>query len=640
MLPEYAHQVETAKAQGAFETRRMQQPSRSGIKLLACPLMPSAARARIPACRQIVLPPGGRILFLALAFIATTCGPAFAQYPPAAPTAYWSFDECAGTEVQDSSGNGHMLAMDGNHPAAWSTGILDGCALDTRQGYAHGPHFADLELLDSFTISFWATTDLWVAGWNASIVCQNSCGQPAGGGWVTQWYADGPSGDCAWFFENSDGSPAEYFSNCSGPEWPSFPDEAAPDVAAGEWAHVALRFNDQIGVADVFLNGARVRYGNWTSRTFSNSAELTIGTDHRNNDGTLCGSNHFYQGDIDELLIYDRALTDAEMLKLANPQPPAGGDLLVAEYGTGTDLDCRVLHYDAAGNYVADFASGGDLIHRIGDIAIAPDGLNVFIARPDLPGSGAVLKYTIDGTPLGTVTGLDNLTTGPNGLTFDGVGNMYVALGSSDGVSSASILEHNMATGQNTEIFGVDHPAGVAISPLTGNLFVVSYAGHQVHEFKRVGGVWTEECTISATGLSNPYGVEVADDGKVYVTSYVPSVVIEFENVGGACGWTRIAPDFVDGLEHPNGVVIGPNGNLFVTSYLDPDRVVEFDIPTRTTIANPYTQGAGLTRPVGLAFVPSPAPIPTVSQWGMVVMVLLVLLAGTIVYTRRCPTQA
>lgn len=35
---------------------------------------------------------------------------------------------------------------------------------------------------------------------------------------------------------------------------------------------------------------------------------------------------------------------------------------------------------------------------------------------------------------------------------------------------------------------------------------------------------------------------------------------------------------------------------------------------------------------------PGPLPIPTLSEWGMCTMTLLMLTAGTIVYGQRCPT--
>jgi hypothetical protein len=99
-------------------------------------------------------------------------------------------------------------------------------------------------------------------------------------------------------------------------------------VAAGAWQHVALAYDKASGVAAIYLNGlvvAQTNLGTFTPQTsFTN---LLIGA--RTAFGSAASPVARFAGGIDELSVYGRALSPAEILAIYNADgvgkcPPAG----------------------------------------------------------------------------------------------------------------------------------------------------------------------------------------------------------------------------------------------------------------------------------------------------------------------------
>ena len=100
-------------------------------------------------------------------------------------------------------------------------------------------------------------------------------------------------------------------------------------IAANEYQHLALRYDQTSGLGSLFVNGlsvAELNFGTFTPRT---DTELRIG--FRPNT-TPFGPLPFL-GQIDEVTLYNSALSNDDMLALAAVPEPATGTLILIGVG-------------------------------------------------------------------------------------------------------------------------------------------------------------------------------------------------------------------------------------------------------------------------------------------------------------------
>jgi hypothetical protein len=182
----------------------------------------------------------------------------------------------------------------------------------------------------------------------------------------------------------------------------------------------------------------------------------------------------------------------------------------------------------------------------------------------------------------------DNATVGePDGLTYDGNGDLYIANGASiaeiaangtvstfasgpalDGVEAVAvdgngyIYGANELTGDiikispdgsNQTLFaqGLSEPEGLAFNG-NGTLYVTEYSVNATVQINPSGAV-----TILATGLNGPSGVTVNQSGNVFVANLANATVTEITSAGGTSTYAR-------GFVEPYGVAADNFGNLFV----------------------------------------------------------------------------
>jgi MYXO-CTERM domain-containing protein len=151
---------------------------------------------------------------------------------------------------------------------------------------------------------------------------------------------------------------------------------------------------------------------------------------------------------------------------------------------------------DANGSigYVGEYTTAGGTVNSMlipsmvlpglgGDLSgIAVSGTNLFVVHfgtLDVPGSGSIGEYTIDGATVNAtlVTGLNR----PRGVAMSG-GNLFVANGgtSTNGVydpGSGSIGEYDAATGATINaalITGLNTPLGIAVVPEPSSLVLAA----------------------------------------------------------------------------------------------------------------------------------------------------------------------
>ena len=196
----------------------------------------------------------------------------------------YSFNEGAGTLVGDASGAANLgTALD----AAWSAAGKFGGALsfDGTSSWVTVPDSPSLDLSGGMTLEAWINPAAEDSAWRTILMKERGTGMSWG------MYADAP---------NHDPSAPSVWVNAGGPDVDAWGTAAAP---VGAWTHVAGTYDG----ADLrlYVNGTLVR-------TVAHAGELPASADPLRIGGNGNGGEYF-QGLIDEVRIYDHALTQAQI---------------------------------------------------------------------------------------------------------------------------------------------------------------------------------------------------------------------------------------------------------------------------------------------------------------------------------------
>ncbi len=222
--------------------------------------------------------------------------------------------------------------------------------------------------------------------------------------------------------------------------------------------------------------------------------------------------------------------------------------------------------------------------------------------------------------------GLDS----PTGMAIGPDGNLYVA-----SFNNNNILRYDGITGAFIDEFvssglgGLNGPdAGMAFGP-DGNLYVPSYNNNRVLVYNGTTGAFIKIFADANSGISKPRTVLFRSDGRVLVSNEGNSTIRQFDATGSFLG------TFASGATGCTGIVFGPDGSLYVTS-ASINRVRRYHPDTGALIDTFVPIGSGGLS--GATFVyfwgDATAPVPTVSEWGLAIMILLVLSVGSLVFRR------
>ncbi|MGB0384154.1 MAG: Ig-like domain-containing protein [Ardenticatenaceae bacterium] len=277
------------------------------------------------------------------ASVATT-GLAGDEVPTDGLVAYWSFDDGTAT---DHSGNGNDGTVVG---ASLTNGKIGGAlSFDGSNDYVNVPHDSSLNPgIADFSVSFWMNT----TSSDLSAMLNKRSGCTANSFWETRLW--------------SQGKPLVSQYNSSS-NYIFF--QGTMTLNDGSWHHMAIV--RQSNSATLYLDGEVDAAGTATSVVnMANSASLLIGDDPCVGlDGT-----QFYSGLFDEVRIYGRALSDAEIQTLYQQASPelsvepesvsvtldqgesASKTLTISNVG-GQDLEWTIgagyaLQFDGADDYV------------------------------------------------------------------------------------------------------------------------------------------------------------------------------------------------------------------------------------------------------------------------------------------------
>ncbi len=263
--------------------------------------------------------------------------------PPVPPTfsptdglvAYWPFDGNA----NDASGNGNNGAVHGVTLTEDRFGNANGAYYFGSGNYIQVAANSRLNEITNSTMSAWIRADSWYGSWIPimSKGTGESNTRQYGLEIIKRGYLSGY--DYASCFESASGEESYIFTDAS--------------IPLGEWIHVAVTRGN--GTAHAYLNGVEVGSISVLGAVPFNTEALDIGRDRP-------GSTEYFYGAMDEMRLYNRALSAAEVKSLydgtsGTPQGKHGLSISYYDAEDGTTLlnllDIEGSSYDETAAFFA-----------------------------------------------------------------------------------------------------------------------------------------------------------------------------------------------------------------------------------------------------------------------------------------------
>jgi hypothetical protein len=242
------------------------------------------------------------------------------------PLAYWRFEEGGGTTVSDASGNGHTGTILGLSqfitavPSSLVGGRPDLYSLNIAPNFSPPPMFDAVIVPDSPTLrpADGITVEAWVRptnGANGPIVTKKMFDLPVNTRSFGLFLRDPYSAGRGVLFSLADtgGSETQVVGLSTGPYSNSVP----PD---DRWSHIAGTWDSQTQIMRLYVNFVEVASAPFAGPIgYDDDSPVLIGGENL----TPGGEGMFgLSGDVDEVRIFDRALTPEEMLRISSALPP------------------------------------------------------------------------------------------------------------------------------------------------------------------------------------------------------------------------------------------------------------------------------------------------------------------------------
>ncbi len=326
---------------------------------------------------------------------------------------------------------------------------------------------------------------------------------------------------------------------------------------------------------------------------------------------------------------------------------------------SNTRGDNVVMIDDKTGAYLGDFITAGSGgLTDPDDVTIGPDG-KVYVSSGGNT-TGSILRYSSSGAFIDTFTTGSGLKR-PYGNAFGPDGNLYVASFRSD-----QILRYNGSTGAFIDVFAqgngsaaglLNGPNDLVFAP-NGMLYVttqgsvadgmggISYQfDSQLLGYNVSTGAGSVIATPSPTAGGNGYvsllGAVVGPDGLLYTTDYAGGIrsydtltgaLVQTIDTGALFGGSSIATTL-------GNLVFAPDGTLYAPVFNEGANGVEANGVAACAVATGscallLTDNTHLSRPIGIAYVPTPVPEPSVYA------LMLVGIAGVSGWRRRAAHTA
>ncbi len=444
------------------------------------------------------------------------------------PVAAYNFDAGSGTTLADVTGRGHDGQIAG---ANWSVaGGKSGGALsfDGVDDWVTIPDAADLDLTTGLTLEAWvrpAAADGW-----RSVLLKESAGPPAGLAYAL--YANGADTNRPGAFANTGGSDLSA--------------RGTAKLPVNAWAHLAATYD---GVTlRLYVNGIEVGSKPVTQALRQTDNPLRIG-------GNAVWGEYF-AGLIDDVRVYDRALSAAEVARdMATPVGPGadGAKFFVTDPSAGA-----AFRYGPTGVVAGGFGLAG--------AAADPRGVAANAAGDTLWVLDAAAKRVVVQSPGGAVRG--SWAAGglqdPQDITTDGMDVWVVDAGLRQVVRYAGAAALSSGTVSPAGAFALHadnaHPTGVVTDGQT--LWVTDDVRDEVFVYSPAGtllGRWALDpqngdasgITRDPTGASGDLWVADRADARVY--RYAGAAAVRSGALTAADSFALSAAD-----AHPEGIADPP----------------------------------------------------------------------------------
>jgi len=261
--------------------------------------------------------------------------------PPSVPVAHWKFDEVAGSVAADASGHGHHGT---NINATWVAGI-DGGALS----FNGSSSTVTLPATAFTNISSQITIAMWVYGDPLQPLADSA------------FYAVSNSSRVLNIHLPYDNSNVYWDAGYSG-GYDRINKLAVAAEFKGQWNHWVFTKDASAGTMRIYLNGALWHSGTGKTRTITGITQATIGSQ-------ITGAS--YRGAIDDVQLYDVALSDQEIATLYYQYPvfAVGGLRANATSATQIDLNWNAVAGATAYNLKRSLTSGGPYTLLVGGLS-------------------------------------------------------------------------------------------------------------------------------------------------------------------------------------------------------------------------------------------------------------------------------
>jgi len=207
----------------------------------------------------------------------------------------WKFDEGSGTIAYDSSGNGNDGTLQGD--PQWVAGIIGSGALsfDGTDGYVEIGDDASLNLTDALTITIWVKVN------DLDTFYFLVCKQPSGTA------RDGFPGNYEFRIELNTGALQFGHQETEGEQFTFYTSDSS--IAVEQWYHIAVAVTNG-GLVEFYIDGV-------AAGSAEQSTNFGVLNDKPVRIGGRTDLYSFFNGLLDDVRLYDRALSQAEIKKLA-----------------------------------------------------------------------------------------------------------------------------------------------------------------------------------------------------------------------------------------------------------------------------------------------------------------------------------
>jgi hypothetical protein len=218
---------------------------------------------------------------------------------------HWKFDETSGGTAADSTGGVVGTWQNGTSTnLSWTTGQIGGAAdlggQTTGNNYFSTGTLTTLSGATGLTLSAWINPDGFTGSTYEGIFTTRST--------VTGSAIGNANWGFSWENGNSTPNPLPHLDSRTGNGVDSNP---ATIEAAGGWYHIALVWDGVAGTHKNYINGVE------TASDIGPVGEISGGVWHIGHDD-CCGGVRDFDGQIDDLAIWDNALTGANILAIYN----------------------------------------------------------------------------------------------------------------------------------------------------------------------------------------------------------------------------------------------------------------------------------------------------------------------------------